>query len=135
MTASGKRFRSHRWRVLAVLPTARSQSHHLIVAGHLAITRIRIYTNYVAITFDASKSERNLALRGIPFDLASAFAWDSALIAEDLRKDYGESRFQALGLIEGRLYMLVFTPRKDKVHVISLQKANDREVKRYEAQA
>ena len=30
--------------------------------------------------------------------------------------------------------MLVFTPRKDKVHVISLRKANDREVKRYEAQ-
>jgi uncharacterized protein len=89
----------------------------------------------VAITFDASKSERNLALRGIPFDLASAFEWDSALIAQDLRKDYGESRFQALGLIEGRLYMLVFTPRKDKVHVISLRKANDREVKRYEAQA
>ncbi len=30
--------------------------------------------------------------------------------------------------------MLVFTPRADKVHVISLRKANRREVKRYEAQ-
>ena len=74
-------------------------------------------------------------MRGIPFDLASAFEWDSALIAQDLRKDYGERRFLALGLIEGRLYMLVFTPRKDKVHVISLRKANAREVRRYEAQA
>jgi uncharacterized DUF497 family protein len=89
----------------------------------------------VILTFDASKSERNVALRGIPFALATAFEWDSALIVEDLRREYGESRFQALGLIEGRLYMLVFTPRLGKVHVISLRKANDREVKRYEAQA
>jgi uncharacterized DUF497 family protein len=74
-------------------------------------------------------------LRGIPFELAAVFEWDSALIVEDERKDYGERRFQALGRIEGRLYMLVFTPRKGKVHVISLRKANEREVKRYEAQA
>jgi hypothetical protein len=74
-------------------------------------------------------------LRGIPFDLATMFEWDSALIVEDLRKVYGESRYQALGLIEGRLHMLVFTPRAGKVHVISLRKANEREVKRYETQA
>lgn len=87
------------------------------------------------ITFDASKSERNVALRGIPFDLATMFEWDHALIVEDLRKVYGESRYQALGLIEGRLHMLVFTPREGKVHVISLRNANEREVKRYETQA
>jgi uncharacterized DUF497 family protein len=89
----------------------------------------------VKISFDASKSERNIALRGISFELATAFEWDSALIIEDVRRDYGESRFQALGRIEKRLYMLVFTPREGKVHVISLRKANEREVKRYEAKA
>ena len=87
------------------------------------------------ISFDVSKSERNIALRGISFELATAFEWDSALIIEDVRRDYGESRFQALGRIEKRLYMLVFTPREGKVHVISLRQANEREVKRYEAQA
>ena len=87
------------------------------------------------VSFDPSKSERNVALRGIPFDLAEEFEWDTALVVEDLRKDYGEPRFQALGLIEGRLHALVFTPRTDKVHVISLRKANRRETKRYEAQA
>ncbi|WP_016611246.1 BrnT family toxin, partial [Yersinia pestis] len=49
-----------------------------------------------------------------------------------LRKEYPERRFQALGYIEERLHMLVFTPRNGKVHVISLRKANSREVKRYE---
>jgi len=73
-------------------------------------------------------------VRGVPFELAAEFAWDGALV-EDLRKDYGERRFQALGLIGDRLHMMVFTPRADKAHVISLRKANKREVKRYEAQA
>jgi uncharacterized protein len=59
----------------------------------------------------------------------------TALIVEDLRKDYGERRFQALGLIGDRLHMMVFTPRANKAHLISLRKANKREVKRYEAQA
>lgn len=86
------------------------------------------------ISFDSAKSEKNALARGIPFDLAMEFAWDSALIVEDLRKDYGERRFQALGLIGDRLHMMAFTPRANKAHVISLRKANKREVKRYEAQ-
>jgi uncharacterized DUF497 family protein len=84
----------------------------------------------VDISFDSAKSEKNVLVRGVPFELAAEFAWDSALIVEDLRKDYGERRFQALGL-----HMMVFTPRANKTHVISLRKANKREVKRYEAQA
>ena len=48
---------------------------------------------------------------------------------------YDERRFQALGLVGERLHVMVFTHRADKAHVISLRKANKREVKRYEAQA
>ncbi|MDP9087455.1 MAG: BrnT family toxin [Pseudomonadota bacterium] len=87
------------------------------------------------ISFDAAKSEHNFATRGIAFEQAAEFEWDSALLVEDLRRPYGEQRFQALGLINGRLHMLVFTPRASKAHVISLRKANKREVERYEAQA
>ena len=58
--------------------------------------------------------------------------WSSALVVEDLRHDYGERRFQVIGLIGERLHVLVFTPRGTAVHVISLRKANRREVKRYE---
>jgi uncharacterized DUF497 family protein len=57
--------------------------------------------------------------------------WASALMEEDTRKAYGEWRFQVLGFIGERLHALVFTPRKGKVHVISLGKANSREVKSY----
>jgi hypothetical protein len=87
----------------------------------------------VAITYDPDKNENNIALRGISFDRAADFDWSSALVVEDARQDYGEPRFQALGSIEGRLHMLVFSPRAGDTHVISLRKANKREVKRYEA--
>ena len=86
------------------------------------------------VSFDPQKNERNIALRGIPFEIVEDFEWDSALVVEDLRKDYGERRFQVLGLIAGRLHALVFTPRAGLVHVISLRKANRREIKLYEAQ-
>jgi uncharacterized protein len=84
------------------------------------------------ISFDPAKSLRNEAERGLPFSLAHDFEWATALIKEDLRKDYGERRFLLLGHIHGRLHAMVFTPRKDKAHVISLRKANAREVKHYE---
>jgi uncharacterized DUF497 family protein len=88
----------------------------------------------VPITFDPAKNERNIAERGLPFELAEDLEWDSALVVEDDRKDYGERRFQALGLINGRLHAQVFTPRAGLVHIISLRKANRREVNLYEAQ-
>jgi uncharacterized DUF497 family protein len=84
------------------------------------------------ISYDPLKSLRNEVERGLPFSLVMELEWDSALIREDTRKDYGERRFRVLGLIQGRLHGVVFTPRMDIVHVISLRKANNREVKEYE---
>lgn len=60
------------------------------------------------------------------------FDWSSAIIEEDVRKSYGEHRYFALGLIKNRLHAVVFTLRNNKLHVISLRKANQREVKDYE---
>lgn len=68
---------------------------------------------------------------GLPFTLVEQLDWSAALIEEDVRKDYGERRYRALGFIGDRLHAVVFTPRADKVHVISLRKANQREVRIY----
>jgi uncharacterized protein len=85
------------------------------------------------LTFDPAKSERNEAERGMPFSVALEFDWSTALVAEDTRRDYGERRYQAVGFIGGRLHVLVFTPRDQGVHVISLRRANGRERNRYAA--
>ena len=84
------------------------------------------------INFDPTKSERNVIDRGLPFTLVEQLDWSGAIIEEDIRKNYGERRYLALGLIGDRLHAVVFTPRADKVHVISLRKANQREAKNYE---
>lgn len=84
------------------------------------------------ISFDPVKNARNVAHRGLPFTLVERLDWSNAIIEEDVRKNYGERRYLALGLIEDRLHAVVFTPRAHRVHVISLRKANQREVKDYE---
>lgn len=86
----------------------------------------------MGITFDRRKNARNIRERKVSFDDVAEFDWSGAVISEDTRKEYGERRYHALGFIGSRLHMLVFTPRGDDVHVISLRKANAREVKRYE---
>ena len=52
---------------------------------------------------DLGKEERNIAERGLSLDLAESLDWATALIWEDTRKDYGESRYCVLGLIADRL--------------------------------
>jgi len=83
------------------------------------------------ITFDPKKNADNIRERQLSFDEVSRLEWSSAVILEDVRKDYSERRFRVFGYIEERLYAVVFTPREDAVHVISFRKANSREVKRY----
>ncbi len=76
------------------------------------------------ISVDTAKNERNIFDRGLPFTLARDFEWESALIFRDDRRNYGEPRFKALGYIDGRLFVLVYTPRFPAIHVISLRTAN-----------
>ena len=83
------------------------------------------------IGFDSAKNATNITSRGLSFELVEQMEWATALIQEDTRKAYGERRFQVLGFIGERLHAVVFTPREGKVHVISLRKANSREVKKY----
>ncbi|MHB1012982.1 MAG: BrnT family toxin [Desulfobacteria bacterium] len=84
------------------------------------------------IEFDPAKNERNARKRGLPFERADEFDWDTALIIEDARRDYGEPRFRAFGFIGDRMHALVFTPREGSLRVISLRKANRREERNYE---
>ncbi len=86
------------------------------------------------LEFDRVKNEKNIQERGISFELAVDFDLATAKIWPDTRKDYGEKRFIALGYIGERLFSMVFTVRNDVLRIISLRKANKREVHNYEQQ-
>ncbi len=86
------------------------------------------------ITFDPAKNAASIRERGLSFSLVKdEFDWAGAQAIEDTRRDYGELRYRALGLIGTRLHAVVYTPRGAGIHVISLRKANRREEKRYAA--
>ena len=60
------------------------------------------------------------------------FNFDTALVAQDIRKDYPEQRFVALGFLDDRLHVLCFTPIDGGLRVISFRKANQREIASYD---
>ena len=87
------------------------------------------------VTFDQAKDAANLAKHGVSLTEAAGFEWGSAVVWPDTRRDYGEARMVALGYIGLRIMALVFVDRPPEKpterRIISLRKANSREVKRY----
>ena len=83
------------------------------------------------ITFDPAKDEANLVKHDVSLGVAAEFEWDSALTWPDTRKDYGESRVACIGYIGLRLYVMVYVDREGERRIVSLRKANRREVERY----
>jgi uncharacterized DUF497 family protein len=86
----------------------------------------------VRIEFDAAKNAANIRVRGLSFERVVDFDWDSALVIEDRRRDYGEPRFRAIGYLDARLHIVVLAPRDAAIRIVSLRRANRREVRGYE---
>lgn len=89
--------------------------------------------NEIELEWDETKRQATLSARGVDFADAADLDWNTALTAEDNRHD--EPRFVTIGPIHGRLHVLAWCWRGAKLRVISLRKANEREVKRYEKAA
>lgn len=83
------------------------------------------------ITFDPVKSEANRAKHGVELGAAKALEWDTAVTWPDARKDYGEARECGIGYIGLTLHFVAFVDRDQTRCIISLRKANRKEVKRY----
>jgi uncharacterized protein len=85
------------------------------------------------IIFDLQKDLINREKHGVSLSLANQLEWDWLLAMIDDRKDYGETRIIGFAPITDRVYCVVFVDRGHQRRVISLRKANQREVKRYAA--
>ncbi len=84
------------------------------------------------IDFDPAKDAKNIAKHGgVSLALAREIEWETLWAMEDDRQDYGETRMIGLAYIGLRLFCVVFTDRGATRRIISLRKANSREVKRY----
>jgi uncharacterized DUF497 family protein len=89
------------------------------------------------LTFDPHKDASNLAKHGLSLSVADELEWDTLKCKSDTRREYGEPRQIGYVISGKRLYCVVFVDRPTDVpterRIISLRKANSREVTQYEA--
>ena len=83
------------------------------------------------IDFDPEKDATNFSKHGVSLAAAAQLDWDAALAWIDDRADYGELRIVALAPIGDRLFFVVFVDRDQARRIISLRRANRREVNHY----
>lgn len=82
--------------------------------------------------WDEAKSDATFEARGFDFAYAALLFDDPFRIErEDDRIDYGEPRWQTLGLIEGEVIFVAFTMRGDVTRIISARRAHDNEERQY----
>ena len=83
------------------------------------------------ITYDPNKRDRTLQVRGLDFEhTPEIFEGDHFERLADVR-DYGELRFVTAGYLRGRMVVVVWTPRGDARHIISMRFAHAKEEKRW----
>jgi|TARA_B110000908_G_scaffold108048_1_gene126933 uncharacterized DUF497 family protein len=91
-----------------------------------------MYIKGMILDWDEAKRQITLDQRGLDFADLAKFDWDGGVFFDDERRDYGEHRQSALGLLDNRLVAIAFTLRDGKYRIISLRKANSRERKVYD---
>ena len=83
------------------------------------------------IEFDPAKDALNQVKHGVSLALAVELDWEAALVWIDDRFEYAELRMIALAPKTKILYYVAFVDRGEVRRVISLRRANRREVKHY----
>jgi uncharacterized DUF497 family protein len=81
--------------------------------------------------WDEAKRTDNLSKHGLDFADVERFDWGAAAIGRDLRLEYGEERFTAYRMMDGRLLVIVFTHRLNATRIVSLRRANRKERRIY----
>ena len=81
--------------------------------------------------FDPAKDVTNQAKHGVSLSAAGELDWEAALVWVDDRFEYGEMRMIALAPKTQILYCVAFVDRGQARRIISLRRANRREVKHY----
>jgi hypothetical protein len=74
--------------------------------------------------WDEFKEAANREKHGVGFELAYQFDWSVAVVEQDERFDYGETRYRAFGRITG-------TFRDRNIRVISIRPMHEKETRRY----
>ncbi len=86
---------------------------------------------HVNISFDLDKRAATLRERGLDFAEAGRVFEGPVFEFEDMRFDYPERRYSTIGLLDGRMVLVIWTDADDGRRIIPMRKANDREQSRF----
>jgi uncharacterized DUF497 family protein len=79
-----------------------------------------------------AKARSNYAKHGVTFDTAKkAFSDPFAVEVLDDNGDYDEERFLLIGMVDGQLLSIVYTPRQERYRVITARRATKDEQDHY----
>ena len=85
----------------------------------------------MAFEWDATKNTANLAKHGIDFQDAVRIFEGPVLEKIDSRRNYGEERIVAVGMVEGLELYVVYTIRGGRRRINSARRANKHEREAY----
>ena len=83
------------------------------------------------IKFDDKKRSETLSQRGLDMARAIEIFRNTHIDQIDTRRSYGEKRIITMGYLDSRAVVVVWTYRGNKRRIISMRKANAREISRY----
>lgn len=92
---------------------------------------ISIHIIRMNLTWDESKRTTNLKKHGLDLAAAATVFAGHTFTFEDRRFPYGEHRFITLGLLGVTVVVIAHTETSDRIHVISLRKAEKHEQRSY----
>jgi len=87
----------------------------------------------MAFEWDEAKRLANIQKHGVDFvDVEPVFAGEF-IETEDLRRDYGEKRFRAVGRLGNHIVQIAYTWRGDRRRIISARRAGRDDRRAYHA--
>ena len=87
----------------------------------------------MSFEWDERKRRANFLKHGVDFARAARMFEGPTLEAPDERREYGEARIGAFGLVDGEVFFVVYTRRGSYRRIISARKAGSNERNLYRA--
>ena len=89
------------------------------------------YILFMEFEWDEAKRQANITKHDVDFLEAMELLADAPVMLDDSRKDSGERRCQAVGSVDGKMLVVIFTIREGSFRIISARRANSREMRKY----
>ena len=84
------------------------------------------------LEWDEAKRQWTIENRNLDFADVESFDYDTVVTVPDSRREYGEVRYNSYGYLRGEFCTYCFTWRGKRMRIISLRKANARELQSYQ---